>query len=299
MSDAEAFYTHFNTRKAHILQLLESSSSSSKAVDEINTLNDQCKQQRKAISAHDIEYYLKEIDRLYAAANSRDINNTATEKSKGDAPKKKTFKFSKGFGSKKTLPAKPAAAPSQQSPIDVPLPDVTTELTISDKQEYTYTSDNSVSADGKAYKKLVLTNIENSTLVFSHHSFGTATLTSIKNCIIYLDAVPMGPVYLDRIANSTIVIKRCQQCRIHDSVDSNIVLICGSGRPIIEHCSGMRFGRFSKIFPPLSDAPKGSSDWVDVDDFNWLVKDQHSENWKELDNSDSMHIESQVTALLH
>jgi hypothetical protein len=299
MSDAEAFYTHFKTRKAHILQLLESPSSSSKAVDEINTLNDQCKQQRKAISAHDIEYYLKEIDRLYAAANSSNNNNSTTESSKGDAQKKKTFKFSKGFRSKKSLPVKPFAAPSQQSPVGILLPDATTELTLSNKQEYTYTSDNSASADDKTYRKLVLTNIDNSTLVFSNHSFGTATLTSIKNCIIYLDAVPAGPVYLDRIVNSTIVIKRCQQCRIHDSVNSNVVLVCGSGRPIIEHCSGMRFGRFSKIFASLSAASEGSNDWVDVDDFNWLVKDQHSENWKELNDTESTRIASQVTALLH
>lgn len=291
MNDAEAFYTSFNARKTHILQLLESPSNKTIAVDEINSLNDQCKQQRKAISDHDIEYYLKELDRLYALAN----NSTISDVGKGDAPKKKTFKFSKGFGSKRPSLTKPTAAFSPNA-IDTPLPD-DTELTLFNKSKYNYISNNLDTKD-KTYRKLALTNIDSSGLAFTNHSFGTATLTSITNSLIYIDAVPTGPVYLDRIVDSTIVIKSCQQCRIHDSVNSVIVLACRSGRPIIENCSKIRFGRISKIFPSMSIASGGSVDWVDVDDFNWLVKDQHSENWTELDDTGNKLIESKVNVLI-
>lgn len=294
MNDAEAFYSLFNARKTHILQLLESSSNKPIAADEINSLNDQCKQQRKAISDHDIEYYLKELDKLYTLANS---SNNISDVSKGDTPKKKTFKFSKGFGSKRPSSLTKPTVASFQNTIDKPLLD-DTELALFNKSKYNYTSNNFDTKD-KTYRKLVLTNIDSSDLAFTNYSFGTATLTSITNSLVYIDAVPTGPIYLDRIVDSTIIIKSCQQCRIHDSVNSVIVLACRSGRPIIENCSKIRFGRISKIFPSMSTASDNSVDWVDVDDFNWLVKDQHSENWTELDDTEDKRIESKVRVFIN
>jgi hypothetical protein len=106
-------------------------------------------------------------------------------------------------------------------------------------------------------------------------------LRCVTNSIIHLGNVE-GPVYMDHVEHSTLIIN-CHQFRIHQSHNVNALVSCTSKRPIIENCSDMRFSQY-----PISLQSDGisSCEWTAVDDFNWIRK-EHSTNWKKaIDTSD-------------
>lgn len=68
--------------------------------------------------------------------------------------------------------------------------------------------------------------------------FQGLALRDIENSVIVAGRVD-GPVHITAVRNSVIVVA-ARQARIHECVDVDVYLICGS-HPIIEDCSGMRF----------------------------------------------------------
>mmetsp|Transcript_20768 Transcript_20768/g.15278 ORF Transcript_20768/g.15278 Transcript_20768/m.15278 type:complete len:96 (+) Transcript_20768:220-507(+) len=64
-----------------------------------------------------------------------------------------------------------------------------------------------------------------------------------------------------------------QQIRIHDSTHTDFFLLAKSN-PIIEHCSGVRFGKYKCVYGKLGEhlkecAMEGNNLFASVLDFQW------------------------------
>jgi hypothetical protein len=107
------------------------------------------------------------------------------------------------------------------------------------------------------------------------------TLKNIKESLIICGQVN-GAIHLTNVTDSVIVVA-CRQFRMHESRGCDVYLQA-SGRPIIEHCTNIRFAPLPEKF--VRDASRTVEDqWQAVDDFNWL-KSEPSPNWKVVDESD-------------
>lgn len=102
----------------------------------------------------------------------------------------------------------------------------------------------------------------------------TAKLDNISKCFVYITGE--GPVYLTNVKDSILAIN-CHQFRMHSSTDTQVYISCKSKRPIIEKCSGIRFGQF----PSQLGEGKDVYEWEAIDDFNWLRPSQ-SPNWSQI-----------------
>ncbi|WVR08521.1 hypothetical protein IAU60_005576 [Kwoniella sp. DSM 27419] len=87
----------------------------------------------------------------------------------------------------------------------------------------------------------------------------------LRRCVLIAPVVG-GSALLHDVLGSVLVLG-AQQCRIHTSTDT-IVLLHVASLPVIEHSTGMRFGPY----PPdllLADDPGYASKHADVQDFDW------------------------------
>ncbi|KAL8693995.1 MAG: hypothetical protein Q9218_001294 [Villophora microphyllina] len=110
----------------------------------------------------------------------------------------------------------------------------------------------------------------------------TLTMTEVDRSLIVAGPID-GAAHITGLNNSIIAVS-CRQLRLHHCRDT-IVYIRGGSKPIIEHCSGMKFA-------PLPDdvaiAPLrglGPGWWDQINDFNWL-KGGQSPNWSVLKPED-------------
>lgn len=132
------------------------------------------------------------------------------------------------------------------------------------------------------------------------HATSSSTLSHLRRCVVDLSQAttsqPFAGLTLKDIEDSIIVcgrvegaahltgLKRCvvvvqsRQVRMHESVSCDVYLATAS-RPIIEDCSGIRFGPL-----PGTYGGEGGEDgqWRMVDDFKWLRKEA-SPNWRVLE----------------
>mmetsp|Transcript_22061 Transcript_22061/g.33691 ORF Transcript_22061/g.33691 Transcript_22061/m.33691 type:complete len:403 (+) Transcript_22061:141-1349(+) len=122
----------------------------------------------------------------------------------------------------------------------------------------------------------------NNCVVVLKQSFGALRIQDINDCTIYCGPVE-GSVYVENCKNCTIFLA-AQQLRIHDTsgVDFYVHLVSG---PIIENCSGVRFGEYKLLsYSGLDEQMKkcGLSEttncYADVKDFKWH-KARKSPNW--------------------
>ncbi|KAJ3098008.1 hypothetical protein HDU97_004368 [Phlyctochytrium planicorne] len=128
-------------------------------------------------------------------------------------------------------------------------------------------------------------------------AWGAIHAKNVTGCII-LGGVVSGSVLLDGFKNTLLAVA-CRQIRMHNIVQARVLLQVVSS-PIIEDCTGMKFGpcppellskatsaqngqdSASELLKKASlDSSIGSNRWANVEDFNWLKK-QASPNWSQL-----------------
>ncbi|KAL2815496.1 tubulin binding cofactor C-domain-containing protein [Aspergillus granulosus] len=95
-----------------------------------------------------------------------------------------------------------------------------------------------------------------------------------------------GPAHLTNVRNSIIVVN-CRQFRMHDCKNVDVYL-SSSSNPIIEDCTGIRFGRIPRGYQALDHDRLDTDDrWSLVEDFKW-IKPEPSPNWSLLSQDDGV-----------
>lgn len=109
---------------------------------------------------------------------------------------------------------------------------------------------------------------------------GALRVVDVERCEIMAAGVA-GSVHVTR-AKECIFWVRCRQVRVHESSDC-LIWLDVRGEPVIEGCSGMRFGPVEmKGVDEVGEKASVGGDgnrWADVKDFQWLMKGQ-SPNWR-------------------
>lgn len=124
---------------------------------------------------------------------------------------------------------------------------------------------------------------ENSSGVSKTSFFITALYAKNLERVLLLAPPINGSVLLYGVKNSILVLG-CHQFRIHDTVNTSILLHVHSN-PIIERSHNLRFGAYPEAFrAPLSEGFfHGQSNHHSVQDFDW-IKSGPSPNWRVEDN---------------
>lgn len=76
-------------------------------------------------------------------------------------------------------------------------------------------------------------------------SYASLTINGVKESLLICGQVD-GPVHITGVEHSVIVVS-CRQFRMHNCIDVDVYLSCSSN-PIIEDCSGIRFGRIPRVY---------------------------------------------------
>lgn len=305
---AVAFYKDFHARKASVINLIDTHgllNAREEALRAVNDLDAACKRIRSTLPAHDRQAYSQELTKLYALLDSKaaleakknpTTTATGTRTGPGSGSGSGRFKFSK-----KSLESAKLEQMTQKRDRKT-LDDLRTATTYVPPKSDTNTNEYKVSGlHGKlvtssegSHSNLIVTNISNSAVFLTPTQppggaspFSTAKVDTISNSILYIAAVT-GPIYLSNIKNCVLIVK-CHQFRMHESRDTDVFLACASGRPIIEHCAGLRFAQFSFETTATAMVTKEKEKekdkivpWQTVDDFNWLDSTTQSINWKRL-----------------
>ncbi|KAG5518120.1 hypothetical protein PMAC_003306 [Pneumocystis sp. 'macacae'] len=114
-------------------------------------------------------------------------------------------------------------------------------------------------------------NISNALLcIYLVHDLGWHSLNvrHFRDSFVLANGIS-GPAYISDCQNCTFIIF-CHQFRMHDSKNINALISCRS-KPIIENCTGIRFG-------PNPYDKDSCKTWNEVQDFGWL-KQNKSPNW--------------------
>lgn len=116
------------------------------------------------------------------------------------------------------------------------------------------------------------------------HPLASLTLKSIRKSLVICSEV-QGPIHLTNITNSIVVVGS-RQFRMHDSRDCDVYLHTTS-RPIIEHCSGIRFAPLPQqyVTESMREGEVEADQWQHVDDFNWH-QIEASPNWSVLEEAE-------------
>jgi len=118
------------------------------------------------------------------------------------------------------------------------------------------------------------------------HQTGAVRFLGLDNCKLYIGPVA-GSCFFENCTNCVFMIAS-RQIRIHDTTSCDFYLHVLS-RPIIEHCSNLKFAPYALSYASLEtqlrdaglEADRAADMWKDVDDFRWL-KHQQSPNWSML-----------------
>lgn len=276
------------------------------------------KHKLRFLMAHDKQLYSTEIDKLYKTVNDRrsadgmkvlslnelnqksssedtSKNGDSTEKSQNSdelgkpSPKPaKKFNFGGLSAAKKKKQAVQTSNSVESSKRPSSTPELEDTFTVSNIKDSTSPFHvNDATSDSK--KNILVDGISgNSTVIIDNSPnsyYSSAKIRNISHSLVYLKDAVKGPVYLEDVTHSIVVVRDCQQLRMHDSSSTLVVVACDSMRPIIEECNKMVFAQTVDLI-----IDKGTSDyeslskkkWETVDDFNWLVPDVPSKNWRPL-----------------
>jgi len=115
------------------------------------------------------------------------------------------------------------------------------------------------------------------------HCTGAVRFLNLKRCKLYVGPIS-GSAFFQNCENCIFMVAS-RQVRIHDSTSCDFYLHILS-RPILEHCSGLRFSPYLLSYPSLQshleeaglNRQDAKENWKDVDDFRWL-RQQQSPNW--------------------
>eukprot|EP00116_Pleurobrachia_bachei_P006664 sb/3466926/ len=191
-------------------------------------------------------------------------------------------KFAFGGGKKKKTTAPPPApvvAPTPVAPVeggDNRFAKYSGDVVVTDKTSDTI----HISREQTTGKDVLLKNLTSCT-VHIPGVLGTLHCTNCTDCTFIIGVIS-GSLFLERCSNSTFTVT-CQQARIHTTHDATFHIHVTS-KAIIEDCTGLRFGErkeggYEGYLEDFKSSGLGdSNNWSDVDDFNWLNKEQ-SPNW--------------------
>lgn len=105
--------------------------------------------------------------------------------------------------------------------------------------------------------------------------FVSVQIRNVRGSLIVAGRVD-GPAHITDLRNCVVVVA-CRQFRMHDCIDVDVYLECGS-HPIIEDCDGLRFAPLPQQY--RDGKTKADADqWDKVDDFKWL-KSEPSPHWR-------------------
>lgn len=268
-------------------------------VKRINQLSEMTKQNLRFLMAYDKQLYSNKIDNLYKTVNDRrstdgtkimgisefqqkNIRHDSKRETETEIKKPKLF----DFGGLKAV--KKANKKNQVKQAGLENMVAQKEQPSKPIHEDTYSVENirnksqTVLINDEASEKnknLLVDQIHGSTVQISHSpgfQYSSAKLRNISESTVYLGDTIKGPVYVENIIHSVIIVSDCQQLRMHDSSNTLVVVECESGRPIIEKCEGLVFAQAADLI----DIHKKR--WDTIDDFNWLVSDVPSKNWRPL-----------------
>ncbi|KAL1990132.1 hypothetical protein VTN49DRAFT_5971 [Thermomyces lanuginosus] len=114
--------------------------------------------------------------------------------------------------------------------------------------------------------------------------YASLTIKGVRESLLICGHVE-GPAHITGVEHSVIVVA-CRQFRMHNCVDVDVYLSCTSN-PIIEDCSGIRFGQIPKAYSLGQSFPAEADRWDKVEDFKW-IKPEPSPNWKILHPSEEV-----------
>lgn len=251
------------------------------------------KKKIRFLMAHDKQLYSREIDSLYKTINDRrssdgtKVLGISTKDSKEESQGANSgakgvskFKFG-GLGA-----AKKEAKKNQTSAIVKPQGTKTKSAEESLEDTYVVKDINQSQVpklvgddESLINKNILIDGIVGSVVNVSHGPgafYSSAKIRNISKSLVYLNDQIQGPVYLEDISDSVIVVSDCQQFRMHDSNNTLLIVECESKRPIIESCKDL-------VFAQAEDVLDGNhKPWTTVDDFNWLVPGTQSKHWRPL-----------------
>ncbi|KAG2467303.1 tubulin-specific chaperone C [Polypterus senegalus] len=110
----------------------------------------------------------------------------------------------------------------------------------------------------------------------------TLHIRQVRDSLVLCGPVSSS-VFIDDCSHCVFVFP-CQQLRTHNTEECSFYLHVTS-RAIIEDCRRMRFAPFTWSYPAIEEhfetagLDKSKNNWSQVDDFNWLARDEHSPNW--------------------
>lgn len=190
-----------------------------------------------------------------------------------DGRRNKTkFKFSR---KQEGVKAPPKEEPAVQ-PAPLPTkPSVTLQPTLVGLKSQSVTLQSADVTD----KDIWLDDLSDCTIVITGIP-STLHMTRLSSCRIIAGPV-MTSVFLELCSGCQFLIG-CQQLRAHKSSSCDFYLHVRS-RAIIEDCTSVRFAPYNR--PGMqqdfarADLDSSSSNWDQVDDFNWLSTSQASPNW--------------------
>lgn len=274
-SSAADFYRDFHREKARIQALVDSEgllAARTDALARVQALADDTKRRAQTLPPHDRQAYAQELDRLYALLDS---------KAAAQAKKPARFKFSKT--SMDAAKASQAESRQQQLKDAEARRELAVEMPHDALMEHRVAglTGEVVRSTCHAGGNLLVADLQRSVVLLTPATtpYATAKIDRCTDSLIFIDAVT-GPIYLNDLVRC-VVVAACHQFRIHTSTATDIFLSCGSRRPIIEHCSRLRFAQLDG-FPVRAPI----TPWTAVDDFNWLDPHTPSTNWTQLPAAD-------------
>ncbi|XP_032070727.1 tubulin-specific chaperone C [Thamnophis elegans] len=197
---------------------------------------------------------------------------------------KKRFAFTKAL--KKDTPFAPSKPPAQHPP---------PESSAKDQKEAATSAPLDPScgfsrAEGRTLE-LGPTDLLQQDVVLSHLRRCRVLLRGNPNTLLVLDChdctILCGPVSTSaRVdgCSGCLVALACQQLRTHRATETSFYVQVTS-RAMLEDCSAVRFAPYSWDYPGMdadfktAGLDRSKNNWDQVDDFNWLAKNQASPNW--------------------
>lgn len=254
---ASKFYQHFQQQKQQIQELFANNQSPSTLVKQLDI---DLQQAFIYLPAYDQNHLSKDLESLKEA-----LQNSSKKKKGG-------FKFKGATTAKAKIPTK-----ELEGKVDTPVIATSTTL-IADKQK----------------EQIVLKD---------PIPTGDCELRDLTGCVIDLrhSSIAIRAFNCHRISHSTIIggslapngsltLRDCQHCvvvmgmsqfRIEGSSHVNSYIYCTS-HPVIERSTGIGFGQYpvDQMEELPEELTRNPNRYEEVDDFNWLKRNQKSPNWK-------------------
>ncbi|XP_054837736.1 tubulin-specific chaperone C [Eublepharis macularius] len=110
----------------------------------------------------------------------------------------------------------------------------------------------------------------------------TLVVRCCRDCTLLCGPVSTSVLMED--CSGCLVALACQQLRTHHTTQSSFYVQVTS-RAILEDCSGVRFAPYTWNYAGIeadfetSGLDRSRDNWSQVDDFNWLARDEPSPNW--------------------